>query len=284
MRNSKNKNSIRLASTLLAGCLLLSCTKEETGEGKDAASALQIHVGVQDFSTVAPEQTPTRTVEKYYGTFFTEGDTIGITSISNGAILKDNIPYRLNGAGAWEPATGETPKVTVPEDAATTFIAYYPYSVAMAGKKTEEEIFDAFSVATDQSTHEKYTASNLMTATGTLSDDVLHFKLSHRMALIHITQIDHNFPPVTLEEFNIDGNTVLPCNNNNIDYSDYSQDHYHYRYLMKVTATSQTVELTGRSRSEGVWQKFATNVSVSPGYSSLVVLRFVKIPGPDDKE
>jgi hypothetical protein len=274
MRN-KTKHIIHLAYyTLLAGCLLLSCTEEETGEGKDAVPALQIHVEAQDFSSKVPEQTPTRQV-LLRGFSFNEGDTIGITSIRNGAILKDNIPYRKI-VGDWAPATGETPKVIVPEDEATTFIAYYPYSVAMTGKKTEDEIFDAFGgVAADQSTYEKYAACDLMTSTGTLVDNRVNFKLSHRMALISI-DIEQGWAPAnTLKELMIDGNAVLP-----FQYRSSVNGYYHYFYLMKVTAASQTVELTGRGVYDGVWQIFTSEpVVVRPGYASIVLLPYLSVPG-----
>jgi hypothetical protein len=228
MRN-KNKHSIRLAYTLLAGCLLLSCTEEEAGEEKHASPALQIQVEVQDFSPAASDQTPTRTAENGHTTTFTEGDFIGITSIKNGTILMDNIPYRLNAGGTWETESGARYKVTASEGAATTYIAYYPYDVAMTGKTTEEEIFDAFSVATDQSTYENYTRSDLMTATGTPDGTRITFRLMHRTAMVETT-IQELLEEDDVIVILVDGIEVIPYKLPETEDSYYEET---YRILIK---------------------------------------------------
>jgi hypothetical protein len=101
--------------------------------------------------------------------------------VQNGAVVQDNIPYTYNGS-AWEPSTAD--KAYIPFGRGVIWLVYYPYSPDMDDKTTEPEILDAFTVPADQGSQDKYTASDLMIGSGSLSvDNTLTATLTHRLAM-----------------------------------------------------------------------------------------------------
>jgi hypothetical protein len=158
--------------------LFSSCSQDDDVETLHA-TPLQINVTAQGFSSDNPE---TRATESGYTTTFSSGDKIGITVISSAnAILQNNIPCTYNGS-AWTPDNNAT--ITRVPDA--TYLAYYPYSTTMNSKRTAAEILAAFTPKTDQSSYANYTASDLMTGTGTVSGTTLTIRLAHALGLIEV--------------------------------------------------------------------------------------------------
>jgi hypothetical protein len=145
-----------------------------------------------------------RALESGYTTSFISGDKIGILVITaDNNIVENNISYRYNGT-AWAPDGAQTIHRYA---SGTTYLAYYPYSSAMNGKKTAAEILAAFTPNIDQSAYAGYSASDLMMGTGTVSSATLNITLKHALALV---EIHLNATSPTQPTFSIGGNDVKP--------------------------------------------------------------------------
>jgi hypothetical protein len=207
------KSLIALATV----CLFVACDREDLAEAY-FDEPVTISITADGFTSGTPD---TRASENGYATTFTNGDKIGILVIAaNGSIVEDNIPYRYNGT-VWAPDGVQT---IHRYPAGTTYLAYYPYSSAMNGKKTATEILTAFTPNSDQSVYAGYTASDLMTGTGTVSSTSLNITLKHALAMV---EIHLNATSVTQPTFSIGGNSVKP----------YSITTGVYRYLVKPGET-----------------------------------------------
>ena len=164
--------------------------------------------------------TSTRTAENQYTTTFTAGDAIGVYAIGkNGHILPAATNLRLEAVTVaasdaasggsiltWQTADGKTP-LYIPGGA---YYAYYPYQADsyMAGKVPDtsagplaasttaadffKDLTAAWTPSADQSSHDKYTAQDLMIAKGSMAEDIpaerrkLSFSMAHQMALVVI--------------------------------------------------------------------------------------------------
>lgn len=174
-------------------CLVLfflsitSCREEELLSAAGDATPVSLCVVAENFM---PNGTATRATEEGYVTRFAAEDRIGIFAVSaTVGVLDKNIPYKYSGT-AW-----------VPVDAANTvnrydnylddvtYFAYYPYSATMDDAASEADIVTKFTPKTDQTLYADYTASDLMTGSGTLTGTAegaytLTLQLKHQMTLL----------------------------------------------------------------------------------------------------
>jgi formylglycine-generating enzyme required for sulfatase activity len=175
--------------------LFSSCFRDDESGRNEINSFSTISVTAQGFLSGNPE---TRASENGYTTTFTSGDKIGISVISDAdAILQNNIPCTFDGT-AWTPDNGA--RITRVPNA--TYITCYPYSSAMDGKKTADEIISDFTPQADQSNYADYTASDLMTGTGTVSGTTLNIELSHALAMIEVS------PPASATDVSIKAGAI----------------------------------------------------------------------------
>ena len=165
--------------------LLCGCTQEE-----DLTRAAQplpsVTATIGGFSSHNGVETRASDVD--YVTTFTKGDQIGISAITDdGVLLDDNIPYTYDGT-KWTPADASN-TIHNYNYGGVTYFAYYPYSSTMSGANSEKKIIDKFSPETWQDTYAGYTASDLMTGAGTITDantdaPKMTLALKHQMCLI----------------------------------------------------------------------------------------------------
>lgn len=172
--------------------LLAGCSQDEPMvNGGD--SALTIVVADNGYSD---SESQSRTVDNEYSTEFAAGDVCGIYVVRNGAVVVDNARLTATASGGtitWNLENG----VTLGDVAGDRYFLYYPYhsdakaAATVSDTDTDSEFFAdliaGWIVSPDQSTHEKYSASDLMTAEGVLADNdgkhSLTFTMKHRMAL-----------------------------------------------------------------------------------------------------
>lgn len=196
-----------------------------------------------------------RGVEEGYKTVFKGGEQIGITALKDGVIYHDmdNVPFTYDAAtDTWKPTNNTLPQLYYYPG--LTYIAYYPYDATMSGKKSEQEIIDAFTPQTDQSTYAAYTASDLMTreasVTGSDGAYTLTFDLQHRMAMVeasiytkyfttsltdgydYFSFIDYPVKEINQGKFKIDGT----------EYSSCAMGNGAFRVLFKPTQTERSVQ------------------------------------------
>lgn len=228
---------------------LLGCEADE----EHSAATLSIEVRCDSFegATAGKTRIP---VEEGYKTVFKGGEQIGITAVKGGVIYHgmDNVPFTYDAtAGAWNPSNTSLPQLYYYPD--VTFIAYYPYDAAMSGKKSEQEIIDAFTPQTDQSTYAAYTASDLMTGEGTVSVTseglrTLTFQLKHQMALLVLCPDFYAncvAPPDAGYEYYTGARCKWPVQNakiNNTVGCDMGDDTY--RVIVKPDTTDVSLEYT----------------------------------------
>lgn len=222
--------------------LLSSCTQEDCITNH--ISKLTLLVKTNNFVSSTETRTP---VEEGYKTVFKGGEQIGITAIKNGAVYNgmDNIPFTYDATtGTWAlPGNGLPQLYYYP---GVTYIAYYPYDSNMNGKKSEQEIIDAFTPREDQSTYADYTASDLMTETGTVTGSdgtrTITFNLQHRMAMIivkakgycYITSDGYEYSsPIYDFSLTLNSTSIQP----------YKMSPGNYRYLVLPTTISQKINI-----------------------------------------
>lgn len=177
---------ISYITIFLLTVLLVGCTADEEIIYRHP-SLLSVTVTDEGFSS-GEKTTATRTTDVEYTTTFAKDDRIGIFAVADdGVILDNNIPYVYDGSN-WVPVdTGNT--IHNYNYAGVTYYAYYPYSAVMDDAASEQAIIGKFTPLQDQSTQANYTASDLMTGAGTVSDagtdaPKLTLALKHRMSLI----------------------------------------------------------------------------------------------------
>nr|WP_302831821.1 fimbrillin family protein [uncultured Bacteroides sp.] len=181
----KRLSDLLLIFSILCISGLSGCSHDE--DITEQTANFIIDVKTEEFTPQAATRVP---LEEGYKTVFQGGEQIGITGVKNGTVYHgmDNVPFTYDAtANTWKPTNSSIlPQLYYYPD--VTYIAYYPYNTGMNGKKSEQEIIDAFTPQTDQSTYAQYTASDLMTSTGIVSGSngayTISFKLEHRMSLI----------------------------------------------------------------------------------------------------
>ena len=202
------RNLLHTIWVAAAVLLAASCEREELpGVGADGTQTLAITVtdggyAPADRNGGSPAGVPqTRAVENGYTTRFTAGDACGLYIVRGGELAYANVKLTAtaatDGTLTWQPEAGVTLAGGFKDEA---YYLYYPYQADMIGKTASvptADMSDADFFAplitgwipkADQSIYTTgYTASDLMTATGTATKDgstlKLSFSMAHRMAL-----------------------------------------------------------------------------------------------------
>lgn len=261
----------------LLTALLSGCTKDEEIVGVQPP-LLAVTVTAADFSS--DEGTATRATDIGYATTFAAGDRIGIFAIADDdVILDNNIPYAYDGT-QWNPVDADN-TIHHYNYAGVTYYAYYPYSADMDNAASEQAIIDKFTPKQDQSEKADYTASDLMTGTGVVSDagtDVpkLALTLKHKMSVI-VVDIKSNsyvttggyeyFEPIACSSINIGGTDVLQ---NNLAFISSVGV---YRYIVPPGSTSYSVSVSYNAGEINEEYNYSTTVKqTSAGKYHLIKL------------
>lgn len=260
------RNLLHTIWVAAAVLLAASCEQEELpGVGENGTQTLAITVtdggyAPADRNGGSPAGVPqTRAVEIGYTTRFTAGDACGLYIVRGGELAYANVKLTAtaatDGTLTWQPEAGVTLTGGFKDEA---YYLYYPYrddsymaDKIIAASATDDADFFAPLVSTwqpqaDQSKYaEGYTASDLMTATGTAKKNgktiSLTFKMHHRMALavIELPKIVYDFTNEDIADYTVPtsadftGSDAKPCR-----MTDGS-----YRYIVNPTATAP--EITG---------------------------------------
>ena len=267
--------------------LAASCEQEELpGVGADGTHVLAITVTDGGYAPVdrnggSPAGVPqTRAVENGYTTRFTAGDACGLYIVRGGKVVYGNVQLTAtaatDGTLTWQPEAGVTLAGGFKDEA---YYLYYPYQADMIGKTASVPTADMSDAAffaplitgwipkADQSIYTTgYTASDLMTATGTATKDgstlKLSFSMAHRMALAVIEL------PGTKYVFTNTGGSAIPDYTapTSADFTESKAKPYRmtdgsYRYIVNPTATAP--EITGSYA--GGSKEFTFTPSATPG-------------------
>lgn len=247
---------ISYITLFLLTVLLAGCTAD--GEILDSQSQLlSVTVTTGGFSP-DEETAETRTTDVEYTTTFTKDDRIGIFAVADdGVILDNNVPYTYDGTN-WTPVDADN-TIHNYNYAGVTYFAYYPYSTTMNGAASESAIISRFTPAEFQNTYEAYTASDLMTGAGVISDadtDAPKMKLTlqHRMCLVVIDVKSNTY--VTTGGYKY--SEPIVCNSVSLGGIDmlaqgYCSSTTVYKYIILPDPTSYKVDISynaGKSNQE----------------------------------
>lgn len=272
MKQSKQRSLLFMQLLLIiAGLGLTSCSGDDL-ESNPSDNNSRFYVSVADVGyNSASNGIHTKSSEQGYTTEFTAGDQIGVFAVKNNQIIAEVNNLCLtatdnNGALVWKDAGGNAP---LKFDGAV-YYAYYPYLSSLTGTlvltATDADGFFAnvvsnWTPSTDQGVYTKYTAQDLMTAKGVISNTELSFTMQHEMVLAVIEL------PGTKYEFS---NTNPTVSDYIIDPLDSQFDNYRpckmtdgtYRYLVKPGSTNKlTGSYTNASNAAKGWEANPAGIS-----------------------
>lgn len=172
MKNRYTTSAVLLFTLFLGGCA------EQEMDSPVHGDSFTIEVSDGGFLS-ADAGVTTRAVENGFKTVFTSGDRLGLIVTDGSNQLEiDNKAFTFDGT-KWTDAGGSQ---NITYDASYRYLVYYPYSETMNGKKTEDEIKNAFTPKADQRSYADYTASDLMIGTGGVfntAGNILRMELKH---------------------------------------------------------------------------------------------------------
>ncbi|WP_353123722.1 fimbrillin family protein [Dysgonomonas capnocytophagoides] len=272
MKQSKQRSRLFMPLLLIiTGLGLTSCSGEDL-ESNQSDDNSRFYVNVADAGyNSASNGIHTRSSEQGYNTEFTAGDQIGVFAVKNNQIIAEVKNLCLtatdnNGALVWKDTGGNAP---LKFDGAV-YYAYYPYESSLTGTLVPtatdadgffSNVVSNWTPSTDQGVYTKYTAQDLMTAKGAISNNELSFAMQHEMALAVIEL------PGTKYKFS-NTNPSLP--DYVIDPQDSRFDSYKpckmadgmYRYLVKPVSTNKlTGSYTNASNAAKGWEVNPAGIS-----------------------
>lgn len=179
---------------------LASCRQEVVPGETDGSHAQPFLITVTDGGYASEATDGSRATENGYTTTFTAGDQCGLYIVRGTEIVYNNICLTAtdgtDGSLIWQTSAGTNLGGGLPDE---HYFLYYPYQEDMEGNVTVTDVTtdDAAFFAplisdwqpkADQSDYTDYTASDLMTAAGTVTANAdgtlsLSFPMAHRMAM-----------------------------------------------------------------------------------------------------
>lgn len=219
MKEKRRYHTLRLLLALLSAAALWSCTQDgmpSTVAAEDD-TRFPLTLQVTDAGFAPDGDLSTRTTDTDYRTTFTVGDSIGVYVSRERHILPyANLLFVLTAEG-WKNPDGQSLWY---EGENSRYYAYYPYQpeydkqhVLYANIYEEADVYFQpiirnWPIPADQSTHEKFTAADLMVCRGKLDDKTrreLTFTFVHRMVLLemNLTEVMNAYPEakVTFHSF-----------------------------------------------------------------------------------
>lgn len=190
---------------------LASCRQEVVPGETDGSHAQPFLITVTDGGYASEATDGSRTTENGYTTTFTAGDQCGLYIVRGTEIVYNNICLTAtdgtDGSLIWQAPAGTNLSGGLPDE---HYFLYYPYQEDMEGNVTVTDattadaaffapLISGWQPKADQSDYTDYTASDLMTASGTTSYAdgklSLSFRMAHRMAMavIEMPEIVYKF-------------------------------------------------------------------------------------------
>src|SRR5574344_2783702 len=274
------KNKILNAGMILSATLLMlsGCASDDTVSENNNTTPARLSINVVDGSFASADNAgaKTRSTDTDYGTTFTTGDAIGVFAVTTaGAFTVTNEKYTYNGS-KWLSSAGDE---YLPYSADTKYFAYYPYDATLASTKYTATgisastfaatdffagLISGWTPSTDQSTHDKYTAPDLMVSMATVDGSTGYtFSMAHQMALMEMDFAQIEFWQRTGTSTGTSGDKYRFESHTPYDISGNGSK---YRLLVKPSTAKTTV--TGRIYSDlttnsGAWYIQETSPAAS---------------------
>lgn len=232
---------------------LASCRQEVVPGETDGSDAQPFLITVTDGGYAAEATDGSRATENGYITTFTAGDRCGLYIVRGGEIVYDNICLTATadagGNLTWQAPAGTDLYGGLADE---YYFLYYPYQTDMTDKVTVANaasdaaaffvpLVSGWQPKADQSDYTDYTASDLMTASGTTSYADGKLSLSFRMAMAVIEMPETVYKFEGQEPYTVF--SVVPEFSGN--YSPCLMSDGSYRYLVNPVAQGEGATLTG---------------------------------------
>lgn len=239
---------------------LTSCRQEVVPGETDGSDAQPFLITVTDGGYAAEATDGSRATENGYTTAFTAGDQCGLYIVRGTEIVYDNICLTAtegtDGSLIWQTPAGTNLGGGLPDE---HYFLYYPYQTDMTDKVTVTAaatgdaaffapLISDWQPKADQSDYADYTASDLMTAAGTVTANAdgtlsLSFPMAHRMAMavIEMPETVYKFSnTLAFPDYTITLSADFSSENKPCLMSDGS-----YRYLVNPEVPGDNVILAG---------------------------------------
>lgn len=239
---------------------LASCRQEVVPSETDGSHAQPFLITVTDGGYAAEATDGSRATENGYTTTFTAGDRCGLYIVRGTEIVYNNVCLTAtegtDGSFVWQAPAGTNLGGGLPDE---HYFLYYPYQtdmtdkVTVANATTDDAAFFAPLISgwqpkADQSDYADYTASDLMTAAGTVTANAdgtlsLSFPMAHRMAMavIEMPETVYKFSNTSaVPDYTITLSADFSSENKPCLMSDGS-----YRYLVNPEVPGDNVILAG---------------------------------------
>lgn len=237
---------------------LASCRQELVPGETDGSHAQPFLITVTDGGYAAEATDGSRATENGYTTTFTAGDQCGLYIVRGTEIVYNNIRLTAtdgtDGSLIWQTPAGTNLGGGLPDE---HYFLYYPYQEDMEGNVTVTDattddaaffapLISGWQPKADQSDYADYTASDLMTAAGTVTANAdgtlsLSFPMAHRMAMAVIEMPETVYKFEGHEPYTVF--SVVPEFSGN--YSPCLMSDGSYRYLVNPVAQGEGATLTG---------------------------------------
>lgn len=255
---------VMLLLPIIAGIGLTSCSGDDL-EGFQEEGIQRFSISVVDGGYISTRDgIHTKAVENDYTTGFSDGDKIGVFAVKGGAIFPEVNNLCLTAANnggtlEWKDASGNAPL----KFSGAVYYAYYPYQSSLTGTlvptATNADGFFAnvvsnWTPSTDQEVYSKYTAQDLMTAQGAISNSELSFAMQHEMALA-VIELPGNKYEFSNTNPSVSDYITDPLNTGFDSYSPCRMKDGYYRYLVNPGTTSKlTGSYTNASGTAKGWE------------------------------
>src|SRR5574344_443824 len=248
--------------------LFSGCSSEDVITDSVKRDNLALTVSQENFAGL--DSVKTRTTDSGTSTTFSSGDAIGIYVVNGSTVTNANLKYTYNGS-SW---SNDTYGANVPFVPGGKYFAYYPYvssytaNSVTASATTADDFFanviSGWTPSTDQSTHDKYTAQDLMVSMATVDGSTGYtFSMAHQMALMEMDFAQIEFWQRTGTSTGTSGDKYRFESHTPYDISGNGSK---YRLLVKPSTAKTTV--TGRIYSDlttnsGAWYIQETSPAAS---------------------
>lgn len=189
----------RLSVGVVMMVITIACSHEEEYVCEQMTQALSFRIADAGYQEEG-KNLHSRAIDTDYQTRFSTGDACGLYVVTDNGVVGNNIKLLAERDAASGSVTWKSDVLLSVKWKDAVFFLYYPYQEDMKGKVADaslaaesDEAFFAPLIADwkpqdNQSTYAAYTASDLMTARGTVSatmsgEQQVSFSLKHRMAL-----------------------------------------------------------------------------------------------------
>lgn len=168
---------------LAATALLASCDSSMMNDAPDTDNGKALRISGVTQTGFRPDDATRAAYSSTYSTIFEEGDRLGLVLVGTEGSQIDNIPFTYTADGTW---TNNLNRLYDSE--VQKIVAYFPYDETLPDDVTDTQGVKAnVKIATDQSTREAFTASDLLVCELNSPGADLNISFTHAFSMLHFS-------------------------------------------------------------------------------------------------